>query len=199
MALAEFFGYLAAALGVLQAWPQTRKVRALGHGRGVSIAMWVMMSTSNAAWMGYGFRIGSPSLVTSTFASGCLNLSVVLSLAGNKQVVLLRWVPVAIAMGLGSAFLPGWVVTPVLFLFTMSRVPQIMKSWASRRDGIDGSAVSMGSVATSMLCLVCWEFYSFLLGSPTLVGTTTIALTTNVIVAYLELTNTASRRERVNA
>lgn len=199
MSLAEFFGYVAAGLGVLQAWPQTRKVRALGHGRGVSIAMWVMMSTSNAAWMGYGFRIGSPSLVTSTFMSGCLNLSVVLTLTDNRRTVLLRWVPVAVAMGLGSAFLPGYVVTPVLFCFTLSRVPQIMKSWASRRDGLGGSAVSMGSVATSMLCLVSWEFYSFLLRSPTLVGTTTIALTTNIIVAWLELTNTESRRERVNA
>lgn len=199
MSLAEFFGYVAATLGVLQAWPQTRKVRALGHGRGVSIAMWVMMSTSNAAWMGYGFRIASPSLVTSTVASGCLNLSVVLALTDNRRAVLARWVPVAVVMCAGSALLPGWVVTPVLFCFTLSRVPQIMKSWASRRDGVGGSAVSMGSVATSMLCLVSWEFYSFLLGSTTLVGTTTIALTTNLIVAWLELTNTESRRDRVRA
>ena len=88
MSLAEFFGYLAAALGVLQAWPQTRKVRALGHGRGVSITMWVMMSTSNAAWLGYGVRIGSPSLVTSTIASACLNLSVVLALVDNRRAAL---------------------------------------------------------------------------------------------------------------
>jgi hypothetical protein len=48
-----------------------------------------------------------------------------------------------------------------------------------------------------MACLVCWEFYSFLLRSPTLVGTTSISLVSNIIVAYLELTNTASRRSRV--
>ena len=197
MSLAEFFGYLAAALGVLQAWPQTRKVRSLGHGRGVSVAMWVMMSTSNAAWLGYGLRIGSPSLVTSTIASACLNLSVVLAIVESRRAVLIRWVPVAVAMAIGSAVLPGWVVTPVLFVFTLSRVPQIARSWASRRDGVAGSAVSMGSVATSMACLVCWEFYSFLLRSPTLVGTTSISLVSNIIVAYLELTNTASRRSRV--
>ena len=191
MSLAEFFGYLAAALGVLQAWPQTRKVRALGHGRGVSITMWVMMSTSNAAWLGYGVRIGSPSLVTSTIASACLNLSVVLALVDNRRAALARWVPVALLMGFGSALLPSWVVTPTLFVFTLSRVPQIARSWASRRDGVAGSAVSMGSVATSMACLVSWEFYSFLLHSPTLIGTTSIALASNIIVAWLELTNPA--------
>jgi uncharacterized protein with PQ loop repeat len=198
VSLAEFFGYVAAMLGVLQAWPQTRKVRSLGHGRGVSITMWVMMSTSNAAWLGYGFRIGSPSLITSTVASACLNLSVVLALVENRRLVLLRWVPVALVMAVGSALLPGWLVTPVLFVFTLSRVPQIMRSWKSRRDGVSGSAVSMGSVATSMACLVSWEFYSFLLASPTLIGTTSVALMTNIIVAYLELTNTASRRSRVD-
>lgn len=191
MSLAEFFGYVAAVLGVLQAWPQTRKVRSLGHGRGVSIAMWVMMSTSSAAWLGYGFRIGSPSLIASTVASGCLNISVVMSLTDNRRTVLIRWVPTALAMGFGSALLPGLVVTPVLFGFTLSRVPQIIRSWKSRRDGIGGSAVSMGSVAMSMACLVSWEFYSFLLKSPTLIGTTTIALITNILVAWLELTNRA--------
>ena len=94
-------------------------------------------------------------------------------------------------MAVGSALLPDWVVTPTLFVFTLSRVPQIVRSWASRRDGVAGSAVSMGSVATSMACLVSWEFYSFLLHSPTLVGTTSIALTSNIIVAWLELTNRA--------
>lgn len=191
MSLAEFFGYVAAVLGVLQAWPQTRKVRSLGHGRGVSIAMWMMMSTSNAAWLGYGVRIGSPSLVTSTIASACLNLSVVLAIVERRRTVLVRWVPVALVMGFGSALLPGWVVTPALFVFTLSRVPQIMRSWTSRRDGVAGSAVSMGSVATSMACLVCWESYSFLLRSPTLVGTTSLALVSNIVVAYLELTNPA--------
>ena len=116
------------------------------------------------------------------------DLSVVLALVDNRRAALARWVPVALLMGFGSALLPGWVVTPTLFVFTLSRVPQIARSWASRRDGVAGSAVSMGSVATSMACLVSWEFYSFLLHSPTLIGTTTIALVSNIIVAWLELT-----------
>ena len=70
MSLAEFFGFVAAALGVLQALPQTLRVRRLGHGRGVSLAMWLMMTGSSSVWLGYGLRIGSPSLIASTVATG---------------------------------------------------------------------------------------------------------------------------------
>jgi uncharacterized protein with PQ loop repeat len=89
---------------------------------------------------------------------------------------------------------PLWLVNPALFAFTLSRVPQIIRSWRSRRSGLETSAVSVGSIALSMGCLLSWEVYSVLLRSPTLIGTTTLALLTNIIVAWLELSSRRASR-----
>ncbi|MFM8602036.1 MAG: hypothetical protein ACKODP_08175 [Actinomycetota bacterium] len=194
MLLAEVFGFVAAVLGVLQAWPQTVRVRRLGHGRGVSLAMWLMMSGSSSVWLGYGLRIGSPSLIVSTLATGAMNMTVVLALRAGSRGTLPGMV-LGFATGTAAiALLPPWFAAPVLYAFTLSRMPQVVRSWKSRRDGVTGSAVSLGSVGMSMACLMCWEVYSVLHASPVLIGTTTVALCTNIAVAWLELGNRASAR-----
>jgi len=192
--LAEVFGFVAAVLGVLQAWPQTVRVRRLGHGRGVSLAMWLMMTGSSSVWLGYGLRIGSPSLVVSTLATGAMNMTVVLALRAGSRGTLPGMVLGFAAGTAAIALMPPWFAAPVLYAFTLSRLPQVVRSWKSRRDGVTGSAVSLGSVGMSMACLLCWEVYSVLHGSPTLIGTTTVALCTNIAVAWLELGNRASAR-----
>lgn len=194
---AEVFGFIAAVLGVLQAWPQVRKIRVLGHGHGVSLAMWVLMTGSSAAWLGHGIRIGSPSLIASTVASAVMNLAVVLALTSSPRTVVLRFAVLSSATVAAMASLPLAVTTPVLFAFTLSRVPQIARSWRSKRDGVPGSAVSMGMLSMSIACLVAWGVYSVLWQSWVLVGTTALALITAVLVAYLELSNTANRTNRV--
>lgn len=191
---AEVFGFIAAVLGVLQAWPQVRKIRVLGHGHGVSVAMWVLMTGSSAAWLGHGLRISSPSLIASTVASALMNLAVVLALTDSPRKVMARFVVLSMAIVAGMAWLPLFVTTPVLFAFTLSRIPQIARSWKSKRDGVPGSAVSMGMLSISIACLLAWEVYSVLWRSWVLVGTTTVALCTALIVAYLELSNTANKK-----
>lgn len=194
MLLAEVFGFVAAVLGVLQAWPQTVRVRRLGHGRGVSLAMWLMMTGSSSVWLGYGLRIGSPSLIVSTLATGAMNMTVVLALRAGSRGTLPGLVLGSAAGTAAIALMPPWFAAPVLYAFTLSRMPQVVRSWKSRRDGVTGSAISLGSVGMSMACLLCWEIYSVLHGSPTLIGTTTVALCTNIAVAWLELGNRASAR-----
>jgi len=192
--LAEVFGFVAAVLGVLQAWPQTVRVRRLGHGRGVSLAMWLMMTGSSSVWLGYGLRIGSPSLIVSTLATGVMNMTVVLALRLGSRCTLPGMLLGFAAGTAGIALMPPWFAAPVLYAFTLSRMPQVVRSWKSRRDGVTGSAVSLGSVGMSMACLLCWEVYSVLHGSPTLIGTTTVALCTNIAVAWLELGNRRARQ-----
>jgi uncharacterized protein with PQ loop repeat len=87
------------------------------------------------------------------------------------------------------ATLPLWMTTPILFAFTLSRLPQITRSWKSKKQGITSSAVSMGMLSLSIACLLAWEVYSILWKSWVLVGTTTVALTTSLLVAYLEISN----------
>jgi uncharacterized protein with PQ loop repeat len=193
---AEFFGFVAAVLGVLQAWPQARKIRTLGHGHGVSITMWILMTGSSAAWLGHGIRIGSPSLIASTVASAVMNLTVVLALTSSPCVVVFRFTVLSSVTVLLIATLPLWMTTPILFAFALSRVPQIHRSWVSKRNKVPGSAVSMGMISLSIACLVAWEVYSILWKSPVLIGTTTVALIGAVLVAYLELSNPANRKQR---
>lgn len=190
---AEVFGFIAAVLGVLQAWPQARKIRQLGHGHGVSLTMWVLMTGSSAAWLGHGIRLGSPSLIASTVASAGMNLLVVLALTQSPRVVVARFVVISTAVVIATATLPLWFTTPVLFAFTLSRLPQIARSWKSKKQGVPGSAVSMGMLILSIVCLLAWEVYSILWRSWVLVGTTTVALITVLVVAFLELSNPANR------
>ena len=199
MLAAEIFGFIAAILGVMQGIPQARRVRSLGHSQGVSLAMWMLMTSSSAAWLGYGIRTGSPSLVVSTVATGVINARVVLAITADARRVAPRIALVFAAVVVTASIGPLWVVNPALFAFTLSRVPQILRSWRSRRDGTGSSAVSIGSIAVSMGCLVSWEFYSVLLRSPTLIGTTTLALTTNIIVAWLELSGRPARTSEAGA
>ncbi len=187
--LAEVFGFAAAAFGIAQGVPQARRVRSLGHSRGVSLATWLMMTASSAAWLGYGIRTASPSLVASTVATGFINASVALAVAGTVRSLRSRMTVVATVFIVGAVVLPNWIVSPVLFFFTFSRLPQIARSWKSRRTGVGETAVSMSSIALGVACLLCWEVYSVLLQSPTLIGTTTIALATNLAVAWLEISN----------
>jgi uncharacterized protein with PQ loop repeat len=192
---AELFGFVAAVLGVLQAWPQARKIRTLGHGHGVSITMWILMTGASAAWLGHGIRIGSPSLIASTVASALMNLTVVLALTSSPRRVVIRFVVLSSVTAFLTAILPLWITTPVLFAFTLSRAPQVLQSWNSKRNNIPGSAVSMGMIALNVACLIAWEAYSILWKSPVLIGTTTIALLLTLLVAYLELTNSANSKK----
>lgn len=144
---------------------------------------------SSAAWLGYGIRTSSPSLVASTVATGFINAGVALAVAGSTRSLRLRMAAVAAVFVVGAAVLPTWIVSPMLFFFTFSRIPQIARSWKSRRTSTGDTAVSMSSTMLGVASLLCWEVYSILLMSVTLVGTTTIALATNLAVAWLEFSN----------
>lgn len=193
MFVAEVFGFVAAALGIIQAWPQARRVRQLGHSQGVSVAMWSMMVGSSAAWLGYGIRISSPSLIASCTASGVMNMNVVLAVFGRPRVIVPRFAAVFAVVMAAVMWLPSVVVTPLLLTSNLSRVPQVVRSWKSRRDGVRDSAVSVGWMVTGLVCLLSWEVYSVLFRSVTLVASTTLALVLALAVSWLELTNRGER------
>ncbi|MFM7262696.1 MAG: hypothetical protein ACKO1X_02970 [Acidimicrobiales bacterium] len=194
MLIAEVFGSIAAVLGVVQAWPQARRVRALGHSQGVSAVMWSMMVASSAAWLGYGIRISSPSLVASCVASGILNMNVVLAVFGRPAVVVPRFTGMFVAVMCAVIWLPGFVIVPLLLASNLSRVPQVLRSWKSRRDGVRDSAVSVGWMVTGLVGLLCWEVYSVLFRSVTLIASTTLALVLALTVAWLELPSRGASR-----
>ena len=187
MVVAEFFGFVAAVLGVTQAWPQARRVRSLGHSDGVSLAMWAIMLTSTGAWLGCGIQLGSPSLIISCAVSGVMNLNVIVAVTGRPRIVVPRFALLYLTAMTAVLVLPTWISGPMLFLGNLSRVPQVVRSWRSRRDGVRESAVSVGWMVTGLVCLLSWEVYSILFRSVTLIASTTLALVLALAVAWLEL------------
>lgn len=188
MQAAELFGFAGGAMSMMQALPQARRVRALGHGRGVSIGTWLLTFAANATWLGYGIKIASPSLTLTNIVSALLSATVLLALLDARfrpELVL----PVAALSTVAVVqVVPEAVVSMLLVSLTLSRLPQAMQSYRNRRDGIR-SAVSMHSVLLSLGGLLCWEGFSILSGRPFLVLTTSTALALSVTIVFLELSS----------
>lgn len=161
-------------------------MRALGHGRGVSLPAWLFTFVANATWLGYGIRIGSPSLMLTNVVAAVLSAVVIVALRDAKSRPML-WLPLLLlALAGGVQVLPESVPSLAMIALTMSRTPQVIESWRQFKARAQ-SAVSMGTVSLSLAGLLCWEAFSFLSGRPLLVLTTTLALTLAVIIAALEL------------
>lgn len=174
------------ALGIAQGVPQVVRLRRLGHGRGLSWASRLMMLSSSMAWMSYGIRVESPSIIVTNLISLLLEVYVVVLLAGVSVSTVATSFAILAASLAVPLVLPLGVVSVVMFAFTTSRVPQIVRSYRSRRAGLQQSAVSMGSLVTSMVSLVCWMTFSVLSHRYLLIGTTSSAMSITLAVAYLE-------------
>jgi uncharacterized protein with PQ loop repeat len=185
MMVGEMFGFVGGSLSMMQALPQARRVRALGHGRGVSLTAWLFTLAANATWLGYGLRIGSPSLVLTNVVSAVLSSAVIVALVDKRAKPMLSLPTAAIAVVLLLLVLPEAVISIVMISLTMSRAPQVLASWRHYKAGAH-SAVSMGTVSLSIAGLLCWEVFSFLSGRPLLIVTTTLALSLSVAIAVLE-------------
>ena len=188
MSLAEWFGFLGGTLGIAQGVPQVVRIVRLGHGHGLSWASRLMMLSSSMAWMSYGIRVESPSIIVTNLVSLLLEVLVVFMLAGVSWRTVLSSGAILGASLAVPLLLPLALVSAVMFAFTTSRVPQIVKSYRSRREGLQQSAVSMGSLATSIVSLLCWMTFSVLSHRYLLIGTTSTAMAITLAVTYLERT-----------
>lgn len=191
MMVGEVFGFVGGSLSMMQALPQARRVRALGHGRGVSLTAWLFTLAANATWLGYGLRISSPALVMTNVVSAVLSAAVIVALVDKRFRPMLSLPAAAISVVLLLLVLPEAVISVVMMTLTMSRAPQVLESWRHYRAGAH-SAVSMGTVSLSIAGLLCWEAFSVLSGRPLLIATTTLALTLAVSIAVLELSGERS-------
>lgn len=185
MSVGELFGFLGGIIGVVIAVPQVRRVRSLGHGRGVSIPTWVLTFLVSAAWLGWGLRVGSPSAIASNFVAGLLNATVVASLLGRRRATMPALLAAAaVAIGLAQ-LLPEALLSAVLVALTVSRLPQVKQSWDNRRSPHE-SAVSLGSLAVAVVSMLCWEAYALLEQRYLVNLTSTIAITLVLAIAWIE-------------
>lgn len=187
MTLAEVLGFVGGAIGMFQALPQARRVRSLGHGRGVSLATWVLTFVVGASWFGYGIREASPAVFVTNFVSTLITGSVVAALVGTESRPLM-WLPVfgLAVVGLVQV-LPSALLSAFLVALTASRTPQVLKSFRNRREG-HPTAVSISALMVGIASLLCWEGFGLLSHRPLMLVTTTIAITLSAAIALLEFT-----------
>ena len=125
MMLAEGFGFVGGALSMLQAVPQVRRVRALGHGRGVSLTAWQFTFAANITWLGYGLRMPSPSLVVTNMVTAVLSAAVIVAIMDA------RFRPVLMLPVLGAMGVLAVQVIPEAFTSAQARTPPF--PWAPSR------------------------------------------------------------------
>jgi len=192
MFFGEFFGFIAGAFGVMQGWPQARRVKKLGHSVGVSLITWVLIYSSNLGWFAYGVIIKSPSIIATNIFASLLSVYVILALRpNNKRVRIITIAAWFIAPTL-SFFIPVATLKILLIPFAFSRAPQLIHSIKMARTS-HHSAVSFGSLGISLTALVCWEIYSIFLGNFFVLMTTSIPLTFTLAIVAIELYSKARR------
>ncbi len=185
MSPAELLGFASGAIGMMQALPQAQRVRSLGHGRGVSLAAWVLQFTVGAAWCGYGIRIASPSVAFTNVIATSLTGTVVFALLSDRPRVR-PWLPVfGIATAALAAVLPMAITSAVLVALTVSRTPQVRQSYRTYLAG-HPTAVSLPALGVSMVSLIGWEVYAVMVHRGLMLLTTSIALALTVIIASIE-------------
>lgn len=172
--------------------PQARRVKMLGHGEGVSLASWMVIASANSAWFGYGLRIDAPAVSVSNVLTLIVTLSVVVSLSGfNRRTITVSGSVVLLSVS-SALLLPAGIVSAAMVGFTLSRLPQVVASRRSKRNGVEGTAVSLSSMSVSMASLVLWGVYSIVTDQPFLVLTTSVAFVLAVLISWYELTNKSS-------
>lgn len=187
MAWGEALGFIGGMTGMVVALPQVRRIRSLGHGRGVSLPTWVLTLSVTAAWLGWGLRVGSPSAIVSNLIATMLNAAVLAALRQRGRRGSVEVLVLAVAVTGAALLLPMAVLTVLLVGLTVSRVPQVRHSWLHRHSPHE-SAVSMGSLIVSVFSLLCWEAYAVLEQRHLVNLTSSISLILIIAIAWIEST-----------
>lgn len=185
MAPVELLGFLAGGIGMLFGLPQARHVRAVGHGRGVSLTAWMLMFAVSASWAAYGLRVGAASIIVTNIIAGLINGSVVVVLVGHGRRPFL-WLPLFAGVVVAAVLLlPQTVVSAALVALVFAQVPQVFESVRSLRAG-RATAVSLDAMFVGQVSLVCWGAYALVSHTSLMILTTALALLMNLTITVLE-------------
>ena len=129
---------------------------------GVSLWTWLIITYSNAAWIGYGFRFDSPSQIGTNFLAGLLSGALTFVLLRSRVhdvwavlIILAVW-----TLAFGSIMLePVGLVSFEIMLGLTSRVPQVATSFKSWRLGRI-TAVSNTSNVVAIVASGLWIIYA---------------------------------------
>ncbi len=184
--MGELIGLLAGCVGMVQAIPQVRQIRSLGHGRGVNLTSWVLTLVVQASWLGYGTRIDSPAVLITNAAGGVLAAAVVIALVHNPKIWAGALLLAALAVASIVQLVPAGPLSIYLVTLTAARAPQALESYRNFRHA-RATAVSLTSLYFMATSLVLWEVFALMEHRGLMLVTTSLALALTVAIAGLEI------------
>lgn len=192
--IVEGIGLLGGAFGLFISVPQiVRIIRTKSHV-GVSLSSWLIYFLSMSSWSAFGFRYHSPSqIISNTIALSFTGLLSWMLLSENfsTKIKFSKSAALALLLALGAAcfvvvtFSPEPVVNVFLILFLYSRVPQVIESYKSFRQGRK-TVVSMPTYALSALSAFTWIVYGILTGLTMIIVASSIVLGLSLLVFIFE-------------
>lgn len=184
-ALGEICGFIGGTIGVATGIPQSLRVRKLGHTDGLEISPWILMCIGFAAWTAFGLTHNSPAIWIFNAMTFVTTALVVIAIRGNKFSTYLQLFIIAAATGAFVTFAPGWLVDIVMIATTLSRVPQLIRTWINRAR-VKPTAVSISSLAVALSSMLFWLAFAFLTENSLVVVTTFCAIGVTLATAILE-------------
>lgn len=137
----ELFAYVGSVLLVVSGAPQLVKILQTRSAEGVSVATWLLILATTIAWAWYGIRTGSMPQIPGNTITAVITIGIVvfsLRIRGNASVR--SWAPVVAVVACTFAVfaLTSAAVAAIsgIVLAVASRVPQMLESWHSMRQGL---------------------------------------------------------------
>lgn len=193
MISAETIGFFGGTVGILSSLPQTLRIRKLGHAVGVSLPTWLIMYASTSSWLGYGIKTHSISQVVTNSLASILIISVLFAILRNRPRTYLVLLLIPTIFILTALSVPSSILSIILFAFSGTRIPQIIKSWKTWKTGAP-SAVSIHTWSLSGLSASIWFVYAVISHRAIVEFTSLIGVVFTVAILSFEFASKSSTK-----
>lgn len=183
--IGEICGFIGGTIGVATGIPQSLRVRKLGHTDGLELSPWILMCIGFAAWTAFGLTHNALAIWFFNALTFITTALVVIAIRGNRISTYAQLALIATATSLVVVYAPSWLVDIVMIATTLSRVPQLIRTWINR-DRVKPTAVSISSLAVALSSMLFWLGYAFFTENPLVITTTSCAIGVTLATAILE-------------
>lgn len=193
MMLSEIVGFIAGAIGISSALPQTLRIRKLGHSKGVSLPTWLIGYSAGSSWVGYGITTNSPAQWVTNGISCLLTMTVIFAILKNHPRTYFILVVIPFIFITFALLVPHTILSGFLLIFSATKIPQVVKSWRTWRV-LGLSAVSIPACLFSMIDDSFWITYGVLGHRVVVEVTATLGIVLTGIIVFMELNSRYRKR-----
>ena len=183
--IGEICGFIGGTIGVATGIPQSLRVRKLGHTDGLELSPWILMCIGFAAWTAFGLTHNALPIWFFNALTFLTTALVVLAIRGNKFSTYAQLAMIATITALVVVYAPSWLVDIVMVATTLSRIPQLIRTWINR-NRVKPTAVSISSLAVALSSMLFWFGYAVFTENPLVITSTLCAMGVTLATAILE-------------